>query len=374
MGIFNKKSYEEQVAKRLTEAFDAARDPAKEQVLDLGGPPLVLVSDLHKGSRNGADDFWVCERAYRTALGYYLKANYRLFVLGDAEELWEEWPSKVIEDYGDTLKLEGAFGKERYERLWGNHDDLWKDENQVEKHLGQFYGKGLQIREALILRVKSDGEELGLLFLVHGHQGTSDSDIHSGRSRIFVRYVWRNFQRLTKKSLNTPSKDPRLRRRHDYAMSGWAEARPEDLVLIAGHTHRPVFADGGQLRSVDALTAELAALEGSGAPVEEIAAVNAELELARAERKWREPPPVPASFPCYFNTGCCCFSDGHVTAIEISGNTIRLVRWLDDEDRRQPQEIAKADLREIFKQVGAKSAAPPRAGNGAAAAAASPHA
>ncbi len=31
--------------------------------------------------------------------------------------------------------------------------------------------------------------------------------------------------------------------------------------------------------------------------------------------------------PSYFNSGCCCFSDGDLTGIEIEGGFIRLVKW-----------------------------------------------
>ncbi|HRE53112.1 MAG TPA: metallophosphoesterase, partial [Flavitalea sp.] len=31
--------------------------------------------------------------------------------------------------------------------------------------------------------------------------------------------------------------------------------------------------------------------------------------------------------PSYFNTGCCCFSDGDMTGIEIENGFIRLVKW-----------------------------------------------
>jgi hypothetical protein len=35
----------------------------------------------------------------------------------------------------------------------------------------------------------------------------------------------------------------------------------------------------------------------------------------------------------YFNTGCCCFSDGDITGIEIEGDRIRLVKWKDNSNR-----------------------------------------
>ena len=41
-------------------------------------------------------------------------------------------------------------------------------------------------------------------------------------------------------------------------------------------------------------------------------------------------PPVNDTLkttPSYFNTGCCRFSDGDITGIEITGQTISLVKW-----------------------------------------------
>lgn len=31
--------------------------------------------------------------------------------------------------------------------------------------------------------------------------------------------------------------------------------------------------------------------------------------------------------PSYFNTGCCCFSDGNITGIEIADGNIQLIKW-----------------------------------------------
>ncbi|HTN05276.1 hypothetical protein [Agriterribacter sp.] len=31
--------------------------------------------------------------------------------------------------------------------------------------------------------------------------------------------------------------------------------------------------------------------------------------------------------PSYFNSGCCCFSDGDITGIEIEAGEIRLIKW-----------------------------------------------
>src|SRR5215210_5858400 len=54
----------------------------------------------------GADDFQRCERAYNAALTWYDRLGYRLVVLGDVEELWENSFKEVSEQYAATLCLE----------------------------------------------------------------------------------------------------------------------------------------------------------------------------------------------------------------------------------------------------------------------------
>jgi hypothetical protein len=345
IGVFDIFSpSQERYQRNIEDGLNRAYAATSAQDLELDDRPLVFVSDHHKGTRDGADDFWICERAYRACLDHYYKAGYRLFAVGDVEELWEDWPGKVIEKYRGTLELEGRFHADgRYERLWGNHDDLWRDKAQVAKHLHELY-PGLDVHEALRFRVTSGGDELGILFVVHGHQGTAGSDSKSKIPRLFVRYVWRNIQRITKMSLNTPAKDFGLRLRHNRAMFDWARGQRDPVVLVAGHTHKPVFWQRGD------------GPDGGAGPggTEEFAPTRPELALAEAEEKAPDPPD-PFTVPCYFNTGCCAFADGDVTAIEINGGKIRLVRWLDDEGRAQPQVLTKEeDLGEVFARVKAK--------------------
>ncbi|HSJ17615.1 MAG TPA: hypothetical protein VK920_05945 [Solirubrobacterales bacterium] len=148
---------------------------------------MIVFSDHHKGARDGADDFWRCERAYHAALGYYFEAGHELYVLGDVEELWECGPQEVIDAYPETLALEAEFHKQgRYRRFWGNHDDQWAREGEVAKHLHSIY-PGLTVGEALKVRVTSGGHPVGLVFLAHGHQGTKDSERYAWISRLVVR-------------------------------------------------------------------------------------------------------------------------------------------------------------------------------------------
>lgn len=98
-------------------ALDAVFRRALEQeqaegpaVLDIHTAKFVIFSDHHKGKRDGADDFRLCERAYNAALAYYDRLQYTLIVMGDVEELWEEWPKTVLKAYQHTL--EGRFHRD----------------------------------------------------------------------------------------------------------------------------------------------------------------------------------------------------------------------------------------------------------------------
>jgi hypothetical protein len=128
----------------------------------------------------------------------------------------------------------------RYERFWGNHDDYWGHPADVEKRLWRYYPQ-LKVREALKLRITSGGERLGLLFLAHGHQGTVESQRFAWFSKLIVRHIWRPLQRRFGFSATTPATSWDLRARHNQALFTWARSHPAKPVLVAGHTHKPVF-------------------------------------------------------------------------------------------------------------------------------------
>lgn len=348
--------YQRGIADGLSRAFDD--DATEVQELDLDTARVVVFSDHHKGARDGADDFLRCERAYAAALAYYLEEKFTLFALGDVEELWECSPKEVVEKYKDTLELEAEFHRDdRYERFWGNHDDQWRDPKEVSKYLGtKDLFPGLRVREALKLSVVRGGKRLGLIFLAHGHQGTLDSDRFAWFSRRFVRHVWRPVQRKLKMASTTPSRDFELRARHDEAMFSWARNHPDKPVLIAGHTHRPVFQDSrppGVTESAKDLEEQLEKQRASGASADELAKLHARLEFIRASDREKGPPPIKIDPPCYFNTGCCSFGDGDVTGIEIVNGRIRLVRWPDDDGKPTFKLLVEEDLAKVLAQVAA---------------------
>ncbi|MCL7971084.1 MAG: hypothetical protein M8866_03195 [marine benthic group bacterium] len=352
--------YEARVAAGLSKALARAqRAPghggAPATPFDAVADRLIILSDMHRGKRDRADDFRRCESAYMEALSHYLDEGFTLALLGDVEELWKNRIEDVLSSYPTVVAAEAAFhASGRLIRFWGNHDEEWASPTAVRSDLGPFHpGGNLEVRESLLLDVRLAGRTLGRLFLVHGHQGTGLSDGLAFLARFTVRFIWKPIQHVTSMSRNTPSKNRKVREKHHRAMRRWAE-RQEGLVLIAGHTHRPVFAS---VAIVDEMERRL------GLDMEEIRG-RAEDELFWDEivsdcmdRGWlgdEAPcgPPredeVPA--PHLFNSGCCCFSDGRITGIELGDGKVRLVLWGGGPQATR-RILAEADLEAVYDRM-----------------------
>jgi len=347
---------------RVSEALDAtlARTKASGNVLqlDIESEPLVVFSDQHKGSRDGADDFQVAEPAYKEAITYYNRMGYTLLTLGDVEELWEERPQPVIDAYPEVFALEARYHAEgRYLRIWGNHDDNWRYPAQVQRYLDPVYGaQALDVREGLLLNLRNGPQKLGKLFLVHGHQGTLDSDRFAGFSRLFVRYVWRPFQRLTKIPSNTPATDWRLRQSHNIALYNWSTGQKK-MILVAGHTHRPVFesiVDQKQLlKEIAAAQSTLEAGPADETYQQKLSQLEQELTWVKQEQRgqFALEQSEQSIKPTYYNTGCCCYPDGSITGLELVAGEIRLVRWGAGDDHGRRSVLARASLADVYAAI-----------------------
>jgi hypothetical protein len=92
-------------------------------------------------------------------------------------------------------------------------------------------------------------------------------------------------------------------------MYEWA-ASQEKMMLIVGHTHKPVWAG---------LT--------------------------------REQQHEGGRLPAYFNTGCCKFSDGDITGMEIQDGMLRLVRWKTTPSGPLRTVLQEGALRDLFAQL-----------------------
>lgn len=93
------------------------------------------------------------------------------------------------------------------------------------------------------------------------------------------------------------------------------------MALITGHTHQPVFASLTHLERIY-IKLNKAKREKN---TEDLALLNAELHKVIKERA--KTPRIGKYKPGYFNSGCCCFSDGDMTGIEIENGFIRLIKW-----------------------------------------------
>ncbi|MGC9347968.1 MAG: metallophosphoesterase [Anaerolineae bacterium] len=350
--------------RRVAWALDVALAQAMRRVsggerraLDIVSDRYMIFSDLHRGARNGADDFQRSERAYNAALAYYYKLGHTLVLLGDVEELWEERPEPVLEAYEHAIELEARYHHEgRYIRLWGNHDDMWQYKDAVKSYLAPLYGSPpLRVHESLLLDIQDGDEKLGELFLIHGHQGDLKADQWAWLAKLVIRYIWRPIQRLTDIMPTTPATSWNLTHKLNQAMYAWAEKKPR-LVMMAGHTHEPAFKSQSLEAQIEDDLIELRRTSGdspSPAQIEAEAELMAQLEWVRTQSRDKPKGEFGIDFavPCYFNTGCSCYPDGDITGIEIVEGEIRLIRWPNEEEDPLPQTLARDDIREVLASV-----------------------
>ncbi|MFT4024108.1 MAG: metallophosphoesterase [Flavihumibacter sp.] len=321
---FGSAPKQENVNKALTELYHSiAQDPGKKGPLYAFRPdehPVIIFTDLHKGTRDGADDFAVCEENYLAALSYYDERNYYYINMGDSEELWENTLLNVVKYNKRTFAAERSFVERRaFTKLFGNHDLYWGNDPLAPTVLKTIYDNPLKANTGAILRAQLPDSEIDF-FCTHGHQGDAQSD-GNAFSKWFVSYIWGPAQAFLEISTNSPSCNNNRKTLHNEFMYEWS-AKQDSLVLITGHTHQPVF---NSLTHLERLYLDLEEARANNDKEAE------EKILAEIPRRRREYDHVNLSFrnmkPSYFNAGCCCFEDGNITGIEISEGFIRLVIW-----------------------------------------------
>ena len=59
-------------------------------------------------------------------------------------------------------------------------------------------------------------------------------------------------------------------------------------------------------------------------------------------------PEEPLFRPAYFNTGCCAFDNGNVSALEVTDGEIRMVQWEGGDD---PVVRRNRPLAEVLQRV-----------------------
>lgn len=289
---------------------------------ELSTDKFIIFSDHHKGNKDHGDDFAGSEPNYLAALDYYLINNFSYINLGDAEELWKYTPAEVISKNSISLKAEAKFQKKnKYYKTFGNHDVTWKNKLDVDLWFKDLFTLPLPVWEGIVLKFIINEKPLSV-FLTHGHQGDKLSD-NNALSTWIVAHVWRPLQRYLEINVNSPSDDYTLRDKHNIMMHEWSSKR-ENLLLITGHTHKPVFASGLY----------------SDHPNN---TVN-ENKIAVAEK-------YSSRKPSYFNTGCCCYNDNDITGIEIADGKISLIKWHWENNTSNRVVLEEKELAELILEL-----------------------
>ncbi|HEY4149647.1 MAG TPA: metallophosphoesterase [Chitinophagaceae bacterium] len=311
---------------------------------DIATGRFIIFSDEHKGIKDDADDFRLAEKNYHNALDYYFNNGFRFVNLGDCEELWENTPDAVMKSNRAILETEASYlPGNRYYRIFGNHDLEWKYPIQQNLYLDKVFGNSLQVYEGLVLQTQFKNKTRSI-FLIHGHQGDERSD-GNAFSKWVVAAIWTPIQRFLDINTNSLSDSFELVDAHNIIMHEWSTTQ-QQLILIAGHTHKPVFAS---LDHIDRLTRQLedARLTNNAALVK-----KASDELEARKKEYAGKQFVKSNvLPSYFNTGCCCFDDGDITGIEIEDGFIRLVKWKTEGDKSTRVVLEESALGYIFDQL-----------------------
>ena len=314
---------------------------------DLNTGRFVIFSDQHKGCRDGADDFMLCEPNYLAALEYYHQKGFHYIALGDCEELWENlWPSVKKAQKPSFEKEKQFIPRNAFIKIFGNHDLFWDNDPFAPMQLKEVYGTDLPIYEGVVLQTTVRGKTISI-FCTHGHQGDEASD-GNWFSKWFVSRVWAPLQAYLQINPNTPAYDASLKTLHNSLMYEWS-AQQQDLFLITGHTHQPVFE---ALTHIERLYRQLLFARQINDP-EMITALQDEIKRRKFEYTNVSEDYLKLK-PTYFNSGCCCYSDGDITGIEIEENCFRLIKWHSKDGAPHRIVLEESPLEELVENASKK--------------------
>lgn len=216
---------------------------------------FILFSDCHRGDNSGADDFANNRNIYYHALKHYFNNDFTYCELGDGDELWENLSfSTIFETHQDVYELMRCFYLEnRLHLVWGNHDMVYRNKNQVKKNLHYHFDRrtgeekplfpGIEVHEALILKHEQNGQEL---FLCHGHQADWMNYIGWRFNRFMVRVLWRPLQGAGISDPTSPAKNYFELKKIERLTKKWI-INSKNQFTITGHTHRPRFPEPGDI-------------------------------------------------------------------------------------------------------------------------------
>lgn len=262
--------------RKLNKIFD------KSEVMEINDKSkIVIMSDCHRGTGDNFDNFLKNRNVYRAALSYYFRNDFTYIELGDGDELWEvDNYKEIIDIYLDIFRqLKKFYDEDRLIMIYGNHDIIKRDDEVLKKYFYNYYNEstnhyeklldGLKVYESLVLKYKNED-----IFMLHGHQVDFLNGTLWRFSRFLVRNVWHYLEFLGINDPTSAAKNNYVSNLVEKKLQKWSFKN--NKIIIAGHTHRPLFPKVGQ--------------------------------------------------SMYFNDGSCIHPNG-ITCLEISNGKITLVKW-----------------------------------------------
>ncbi len=251
----------------------------------------ILFSDCHRGDGRANDNFLKNEFVYLAALRYYNKYGFTYLELGDGDELWENRSfERIRQMHPHSFEMLEKFKDEhRLYLIYGNHDMVKKNAAFCKKYMDVPAYPGILLEDALHKKN---------IFLTHGHQAQIMNSTYWKVNRFLVRYLWKNLELLGVPDPTSAAKNNSGKGAVEQRLTQWAHQ--QQVILIAGHTHRP-----------------FAGMEQSP----------------------------------YFNTGSCVHPAG-ITGIEIANRRITLVKWSPD---TRPDQVVFIKREVLGKTVGPDS-------------------
>ena len=234
--------------KRISKVFELA-----EEIPFDDSSRIILMSDVHRGDGSWADDFSKNQNLFFAALTHYYHENYTYIELGDGDELWKNKElSDIIYVHSHAFWLLSKFFDEgRLHLIYGNHDMEKKKDKFVKDNLYQYFDErkqeyiplfeNIKLHEGLVLRHRVTDQRI---LLIHGHQ-VSFIDYEIWKiGRFLVRYLWRPLALFGVNDTTSTAKNYEKKDAVERKLTEWVIR--EKHMLIAGHTHRPMFPEVGK--------------------------------------------------------------------------------------------------------------------------------
>lgn len=207
---------------------------------------IVIMSDLHRGKKDKYDNFSKNENIFLYALNYYYKKGFIYIELGDGDDLWEvKKCTDIVKSNIDSFKaLKKFYDAGRFIMIYGNHDIVKSFKRVFNSCFSNHYDekkaewetllKGLIVYESLILKYNNND-----IFLIHGHQVDYFNSTIWKITRFLVRSLWRWLEGIGIDDPTNSIKNYKVSKNTERILESWSIKN--NKMLIAGHTHRPVF-------------------------------------------------------------------------------------------------------------------------------------